>query len=91
MDSKKLPIEEAIDAAGSQAALVAAVDRPRFTQQNISYWLNRCGGSIPEEFCPYVEKATGVKCERLRPDVEWQRDKRGQITGYLVRVKREAA
>ena len=23
------------------------------------------------EYCPLIEKATGVRCEELRPDVEW--------------------
>lgn len=27
-----------------------------------------------------------VSCEELRPDVEWQRDARGRVTGYRVQL-----
>jgi DNA-binding transcriptional regulator YdaS (Cro superfamily) len=27
--------------------------------------------ATPAEYCPLIERATGVRCEELRPDVEW--------------------
>ena len=26
----------------------------------------------PAEYCPAIEKATGVLCEKLRPDIDWE-------------------
>lgn len=26
---------------------------------------------IPERYCPTIERISGVRCERLRSDVEW--------------------
>lgn len=27
--------------------------------------------ATPAEYCPAIERLTGVRCEELRPDVEW--------------------
>jgi len=34
-------------------------------------WLHR--GKVPADYCPTIERVTGgaVRCEDLRPDVEW--------------------
>jgi DNA-binding transcriptional regulator YdaS (Cro superfamily) len=29
-------------------------------------------GKVPAEHCPAIERATGVRCEELRPDVPWE-------------------
>lgn len=34
-----------------------------------SMWKVR--GNVPAEYCPAIERETGVKCEELRPDVPW--------------------
>ena len=26
---------------------------------------------VPADYCPKIEKLTGVPCEELRPDVDW--------------------
>lgn len=26
---------------------------------------------VPAEVCPSIERLTGVRCEELRPDIEW--------------------
>jgi len=73
------PIEalrEAIEHAGSQAALAAEIG---LKQQHIWNWLNRPGSVIPAEYCPAIERATGVLCERLRPDVAWAVLRKGRI------------
>lgn len=43
---------------------------------------------VPEDKCAAIEAATAgaVRCEDLRPDVEWTRDAGGRVTGYHVRV-----
>jgi DNA-binding transcriptional regulator YdaS (Cro superfamily) len=34
----------------------------------VSNWRAR---GVPAERCPDIERVTGVRCERLRPDVDW--------------------
>jgi DNA-binding transcriptional regulator YdaS (Cro superfamily) len=59
-------LAEAIRIAGGVGALAEAIGVPSSTP---SMWKKR--GSIPAEYCPDIEAATGVFCERLRPDVSW--------------------
>jgi DNA-binding transcriptional regulator YdaS (Cro superfamily) len=61
-------LERAIEIAGSVAALAAALD---VAASAPSMWKAR--GRVPAEHCPAIEKATagGVRCEDLRPDVDW--------------------
>jgi DNA-binding transcriptional regulator YdaS (Cro superfamily) len=42
-------------------------------QQTVSAWDRRGKGRVPAEHCPGIERATrgAVRCEDLRPDVEW--------------------
>lgn len=55
------------------------------TQQAIYKW--RASG-IPIDRAPLIEVASDgcVKCDDLRPDVEWIRDESGNVTGYNVPV-----
>jgi len=62
-------LKEAIDFCGGQAALAASLG---LRQQHIWNWLNRDGSAIPAQYCPSIERVTGVRCERLRPDVDWK-------------------
>jgi DNA-binding transcriptional regulator YdaS (Cro superfamily) len=59
-------LDEAVKKAGSQAALAAMCG---VVQGAVSNWKSR--GTVPAEYCPAIEKGTGVACERLRPDVDW--------------------
>lgn len=59
-------LDRAIEIAGGQKALGAACG---VWQSAVSNWKVR--GSVPAEYCPLIERATGVRCEELRPDVEW--------------------
>lgn len=56
---------EAAQIAGSQSKLAALCAKK---QAHFQKWLNSPLG-IPAEYCPLIEKATGVTCERLRPDL----------------------
>lgn len=38
-------------------------------QSTVSMWKSR--GRVPAENCPAIERETGVRCERLRPDIPW--------------------
>lgn len=77
-----LPFERAVAIAGSKAKLAALIG---CSPQAISQWNPE--RLIPEQ-CVSIEAATGgrVRCEALRPDVEFQRDADGRVTGYVVRV-----
>lgn len=59
-------LDRATALCGSQSALAALIG---VRQSHISMWKKR--GSIPAEYCPRIERATGgrVTCEELRPDL----------------------
>lgn len=37
-------------------------------KQVVFNWQTR---GVPAEFCPLIERETGVRCEELRPDIAW--------------------
>lgn len=61
-------LNRAIGITGSQKKLGLAVG---VVPQVVNNWLRR--GNVPAEYCPGIEKATAgaVRCEDLRPDVDW--------------------
>lgn len=59
-------LEEAIDKAGGVVALANKIGVPPSAP---SMWRKR--ESVPAEYCPAIERVTGVRCERLRPSVAW--------------------
>lgn len=61
----KTPLQKAIDAVGSQAALAAKIGK---TQQAVSHWLKK-DGRVPAELVLAVETASGVSRHELRPDI----------------------
>lgn len=75
------PIERAIAAAGSAAALGRICQQK---PQAVTRW--RRTGRVPAKHCPAVERATGVRCEELCSDVVWTRNSAGEVTGYHVRI-----
>jgi DNA-binding transcriptional regulator YdaS (Cro superfamily) len=68
-------LRHAVQIAGGQTALARALSTPerRLIQANVQKWLNSPNPEKmpPAEFCPAIERATGVTCESLRPDVDW--------------------
>lgn len=65
-------LDRAIAAADGNTALMRklnALGHKIKTQATIGQWRNN---RVPAEYCPDIEKLTGVKCEELRPDVNWQ-------------------
>ncbi len=75
-------LEAAVQVAGSQAALARAVG---VKQGHVWDWLF-VSGRPPPATCPAIEQATGVRCERLRMDLMWERNDRGDVTGYRVEL-----
>lgn len=73
-------LEKAIEVAGGVSALAKKLG---YAQSRVSNWRLR---GIPDEACPAVEAATAIRCEDLRPDLDWTRDDAGQVTGYHVRI-----
>lgn len=59
------PLASAVEACGGLSKVAAALN---VTTNRLANWLKR---GVPAERCPDVEAATGVPCEKLRPDVNW--------------------
>lgn len=76
-------LSKVIRAVGTSAELARVC---RQFPQTITRWKKK--GAIPVHHCPAVEEATGIPCEELRPDVDWERDASGHVVGYLVRLGR---
>lgn len=66
---ERSPLDEVIEFAGSMQALAKALG---VTRGAVFQW-RMDGRRVPAEHCPKIERLTfgRVKCERLRPDVDW--------------------
>lgn len=64
--NSKTPIENAIEAAGGITKM--AKDLGLSSHMVIYQWSKN---RIPADRCPDIEALTGIKCEQLRPDVNW--------------------
>lgn len=83
MDTNTLS-QEALTAAIEKAGGVTRLaDMLGVGQSVVSNWRPR---GVPAERCPAIEAITGVRCEQLRPDLNWTRDKSGNVTGHHVSV-----
>jgi DNA-binding transcriptional regulator YdaS (Cro superfamily) len=58
---------EAAKGSSRLAQLLTARGR-KVSKASISRWKKE---RVPAEYCPDIEALTGVKCEELRPDVNW--------------------
>jgi hypothetical protein len=76
MAETETPLERAIRLADGMASLARKLNE-RFEARKaerrvkapaIYQWTLT---QVPAEYCPDVEALTGVKCEELRPDVNW--------------------
>ena len=59
-------LEKAIAAAGGVGLLAGKIN---VSPSAPSMWKAR--KRVPAEYCPAIERETGVRCEELRPDVAW--------------------
>ena len=62
-------LKRAIKKAGGQAKLARAVGGKDKKASLVHNWIKR--GFVPAEWCPAIERETGVRCEELRSDVDW--------------------
>jgi DNA-binding transcriptional regulator YdaS (Cro superfamily) len=79
-------MQRAVEAAGGQTALARLIG---VTQGLIWHYVRNA--QPPPERCADIERVTGVACEELRPDVDWDRDDAGRVTGYRVRFSTDAS
>lgn len=67
-------LKRAVDLAGGQSSLASKLptnsDGNPVSQARVWSWINR-DKKAPSELCPDIEAITGVRCEELRPDVNW--------------------
>jgi len=73
---------EAVKLAGGQSALaekLSALAPSPVSQARVWNWVNR-DQRAPAEMCPFIERLTGVQCERLHPDVDWAYLRNGAAT-----------
>lgn len=66
MSPETQSLNNAIKAAGGIAAFARSLGLKSHSVAN-QWRLTR----VPAEFCPDIENLTGVRCEELRPDVNW--------------------
>lgn len=68
-------LQKAIEVAGGQSALARKLSSlgKQVSQPRVYKWLHSPNPELmpPAEFCPSIERVTGVLCEELRPDVDW--------------------
>lgn len=67
MEQIKEALDEAIQKAGGVSSFAQAIHAP--SDKAVRAWKHI--GSIPADYCPTIERVTGVACERLRPNVDW--------------------
>lgn len=79
-------MQKAIEIATGQTALARMLG---CTQGLVWHYLNG-GRQIPPERCKDIERFTGVSCDELRPDIEWDRDHSGAVIGYRVKFSTAA-
>lgn len=60
---------KALDEAIGDWSVAVFASRIGVAQSTVSMW--RARGRVPGENCPAIERETGVRCERLRPDIPW--------------------
>lgn len=66
MQGMKEHLKSAIKTAGGFKPFSEAVGAP--SVHAVRGWLLT---RVPADYCPSIERVTGVRCEDLRPDVEW--------------------
>lgn len=64
--SPQTPLDRAIHEAGGRTKLAKSLG---LSSHAVVYQWQQ--SRVPAEHCPDVEALTGVRCEELRPDVNW--------------------
>jgi DNA-binding transcriptional regulator YdaS (Cro superfamily) len=71
-------LEYAVEKIGGQTAMAKKLG---VSQGLVWQWLNH-DTATPRNYAPEIERLTGVKCEEICPDLGWQRNESGHVTGY---------
>lgn len=64
-------------------AIARIAEATAVTPAAVRHWLSGLR-DLPADKCPLIETAIGVSCEALRPDLRWERNEQGRVTGYRV-------
>lgn len=75
--------DDAVKASGGPIAVSASI---KVSPQRLNNWRKR---GVPENYCAPLENAfpAHFRCEKLRPDLQWERDERtGAVVAYRVAV-----
>ena len=67
MEQIKEALDEAIRKAGGISSFAVSINAPSINA--VKAW--KRSNSVPADYCPTIERVTGVACERLRPSVDW--------------------
>lgn len=63
-------INRLLEESGGATAIAARLGSP-VKRQNVEYWFQEKVRNIPEEYCPALQRAYGIPCQDLRPDLNW--------------------
>lgn len=69
-------LQKAIDIAGGQNKLakkLRKIRKNKCSQSMVNYWLREAKNGAPAEYCPALEKITGIPKEQFRPDIYGRR------------------
>lgn len=74
--------DDALKAAGGPILVAGAI---KVSPQRLNNWRSR---GVPEDYCAPLENAfpEHFRCERLRSDLQWERDDKGRVVAYRVPV-----
>lgn len=65
------PLVRAIALAGGMTSLARKLTERGHTVKDHRTVYQWTQSRVPAEYCPDIEAITGVRCEELRPDVNW--------------------
>jgi hypothetical protein len=71
MQETETPLERAIRLAEGMTALVRKLNERGKDIKGHATVYQWKQSRVPSDYCPDIEAITGVKCEELRPDVNW--------------------
>lgn len=82
------PFDKALEIVGGPSKLAAQLN---VTVQAVCFWRDE-KRQLPAEHCPSIERATdgAVRCEELRPDVEWAYLRRSSTDRHSGTDRRKA-
>lgn len=78
MNANPTPYARAVKAAGGQAALARIIG---VSQPTVWHVLNGKRAHVPIKHCLPIEEALGIKAEELRPDINWDYQRRLRAAG----------